>query len=59
MLHDPDLLLLDEPYAGLDDAGGQLLDAELDNLAREHTLVVATHEPARLASIGPARLVLA
>ena len=59
LLHDPDLLLLDEPYAGLDDAGGELLDAELDTLARERTLVVATHEPVRLASIGPARLVLA
>ena len=59
ILHEPDLLLLDEPYAGLDEAGDELLDAELGALARERTVVVATHEPTRLAPLGAARLVLA
>jgi heme exporter protein A len=59
LLHDPQLLLLDEPFAGLDEAGASLLDGELDSLAGERTLVVATHEPARLDRLATGRLVLA
>jgi ABC-type multidrug transport system ATPase subunit len=58
-LHEPELLVLDEPYAGLDDQGSAVLDREFHELAGERTLVVATHDPARLAPLATGRLALA
>jgi ABC-type multidrug transport system ATPase subunit len=59
LLHEPDLLVLDEPHAALDEQGAELLDRELDELAGTRTLVVSTHEPRRLDGIATARQALA
>lgn len=58
LLHEPELILLDEPYSALDEAGAALLDRELKALARRRTLVVATHDPNRVAALTTARIAL-
>jgi heme exporter protein A len=53
VLRDPDLLLLDDPYAGLDDLGRRVLDELIsERPQRGRTTVVATHDPeaSRLAT---------
>jgi len=59
LLHEPRLLVLDEPYAALDEDGAALLDRELEDLARDRTLVVSTHDVERVVSLETARLALA
>ncbi|HZD87777.1 MAG TPA: heme ABC exporter ATP-binding protein CcmA [Gaiellaceae bacterium] len=59
LLHDPALLVLDEPYTALDAAGAKLLDAQLAELRGGRTLLVSTHDPARMDSLATARLGLA
>jgi heme exporter protein A len=57
-LHDPDLLLLDEPFDGLDVEGAELLQVELADRAGV-TALVATHDPDALAARATAGLALA
>jgi ABC-type multidrug transport system ATPase subunit len=58
LLHSPSLLVLDEPYSSLDEAGASLLDAQLAELRDSRTLVVSTHDPERVASLATTRLAL-
>jgi ABC-type multidrug transport system ATPase subunit len=58
LLHDPDLLLLDEPFDGLDAEGAELLHSELAERSGA-TALVATHDPEALATRATARLALA
>jgi heme exporter protein A len=58
LLHDPQLLVLDEPYTALDDDGVTVLDHELEKLARERTLVISTHDVGRVDALASTRLAL-
>jgi heme exporter protein A len=58
LLHEPELLVLDEPYSALDEAGAELLDAQLAELRGERACLVATHDPARIQPLASGALAL-
>jgi ABC-type multidrug transport system ATPase subunit len=59
LLHEPDLLVLDEPYSALDEAGAELLDALLDELRGERTFLLSTHDPPRVEPFASGGIALA
>jgi len=59
LLHDPQLLVLDEPYTALDADGAALFDEQLRELRGERTFIVSTHDPARTDPFATTRVVLA
>jgi heme exporter protein A len=59
LLHNPPLVLLDEPFTGLDRRSAERLGARLRALRDEHrTVVWVTHEPERVASTSDLALLL-
>jgi len=53
LLHEPDLLLLDEPFSGLDpDAVERLQQQLLELRAAGHSIVLATHDVDRAAPVA-------
>jgi heme exporter protein A len=59
LLHDPQLLILDEPYTALDAQGAELLDEQLQELRTSRTFLVSTHDPQRIDTLATTRLALA
>jgi ABC-type multidrug transport system ATPase subunit len=58
-VHDPDILLLDEPYTGLDRRAAERLTERLADLkAAGHTLLLVTHDIAQAGRLADAMLLL-
>jgi heme exporter protein A len=53
LIRTPELLLLDEPYAGLDEEAKDLVDRTIQEARHDgRTVVLATHDPARGARVA-------
>ena len=59
LLHQPDILLLDEPFTGLDQAAAEVLeDLVLSAQREERTLIMTTHQLGRAPSLASRALIL-
>jgi heme exporter protein A len=58
LLHDPALLIMDEPYTALDAQGAELLDEQLQELRGQRTFLVSTHDPQRIRGLATSELSL-
>ena len=53
ILHDPEVLLLDEPYTGLDQDASAMLDEVLQRVAAQgRTVVMTSHDLSRIAGLA-------
>jgi ABC-type multidrug transport system ATPase subunit len=59
LLHEPGLLVLDEPFTALDAEGAELLDRQLAELTGTATILLSTHDPGRVEPLATSRLALA
>jgi heme exporter protein A len=59
LLHNPELLLFDEPFNALDAEAAALLDRTLAEELAGRTIVVATHDPERVEGLATQRLAFA
>ena len=59
LLHDPDVLLLDEPYAGLDPHATEIFDELLSDLRDGRTFVMVSHDLRKGFTVCTHALVLA
>jgi heme exporter protein A len=59
ILHDPAILLLDEPHTGLDQEAGEILDGVLGEVAREgRTILMTSHDLVRAAGLATRLVVM-
>ena len=59
LLHEPQLVLLDEPFSALDAGGAELLLGEISSRDLSRTIVIASHQPERFGDRPTSRLSLA
>jgi ABC-type multidrug transport system ATPase subunit len=59
LLHEPDLLLLDEPYANVDDDAAEMMSAAIMSWRRpDRVCVVATHGAKRVKAYADAGIII-
>jgi heme exporter protein A len=59
LVHDPDIVLLDEPYSGLDPHAVDVFDQLIDQIRPGHTFVMVSHDLRKGFSLCTHALVMA
>jgi ABC-type multidrug transport system ATPase subunit len=59
LVHDPQILLLDEPFTGLDETSAERLSAQLSAMCGDgRTLILVTHDPRRAVELSERAFIL-